>query len=316
MTAGGEGLALIVGQRKSGSTWLLNLLALHPEVRAVRETHAFQLAATEPDPARRTERLFRRTPWAAGGLARWPLQRLLERAPEAVRRRRAALRTPPAERPASLLDLPLPAALAARRRLARTADPDAWCRSLFGLLADRLAPPRLLVEKSPSHVFHLAAVRALFPRAKLVAVHRDGRDVVVSDRFFRQAYEAGRGWQLDESVRAWRRALEAELAFAREAPLFTCSYEDLHARGPEVVAALLDHLGLARSPALVADLVERASFRRQTGRNPGEEARGRFLRKGVVGDWKHHFTPDHRATFKHLAGDLLITLGYERDLGR
>jgi hypothetical protein len=38
------------------------------------------------------------------------------------------------------------------------------------------------------------------------------------------------------------------------------------------------------------------------------------FREGKVGGWRDRFTPDHRALFKRLAGDLLIRLGYERDL--
>ena len=36
-------------------------------------------------------------------------------------------------------------------------------------------------------------------------------------------------------------------------------------------------------------------------------------RKGIVGDWRNHFTEDHRRVFKQVAGDLLIRLGYEKD---
>ena len=32
MTTNGDGFAFIVGHRKSGSTWLLNLMSLHPDI--------------------------------------------------------------------------------------------------------------------------------------------------------------------------------------------------------------------------------------------------------------------------------------------
>lgn len=37
------------------------------------------------------------------------------------------------------------------------------------------------------------------------------------------------------------------------------------------------------------------------------------FRKGMIGDWKNHFTDDHKQAFKEQAGDQLIELGYERD---
>jgi hypothetical protein len=37
-------------------------------------------------------------------------------------------------------------------------------------------------------------------------------------------------------------------------------------------------------------------------------------RKGIVGDWKNYFKDDHRNKFKEIAGELLIELGYEKNL--
>ena len=37
------------------------------------------------------------------------------------------------------------------------------------------------------------------------------------------------------------------------------------------------------------------------------------FRKGSAGDWKNHMTPEHKAAFKRIAGELLVDLGYERD---
>jgi len=38
------------------------------------------------------------------------------------------------------------------------------------------------------------------------------------------------------------------------------------------------------------------------------------FKKGQIGSWKEHFTPQHKAAFKRVAGQLLIDLGYEKDL--
>jgi hypothetical protein len=34
-------------------------------------------------------------------------------------------------------------------------------------------------------------------------------------------------------------------------------------------------------------------------------------RKGEAGNWREHFTPEHKDLFKQIAGDLLLQLGYE-----
>jgi hypothetical protein len=38
------------------------------------------------------------------------------------------------------------------------------------------------------------------------------------------------------------------------------------------------------------------------------------FRKGQAGDWRNHFTEAHRHAFKETAGDMLVRLGYERDV--
>ena len=35
--------------------------------------------------------------------------------------------------------------------------------------------------------------------------------------------------------------------------------------------------------------------------------------KGIVGDWRNHFQPEHVRRFDEACGDLLSILGYERD---
>ncbi|MFB5615351.1 MAG: hypothetical protein ACE5RI_09745 [Candidatus Nitrosomaritimum yanchengensis] len=41
---------------------------------------------------------------------------------------------------------------------------------------------------------------------------------------------------------------------------------------------------------------------------------GITFRKGQIGAWKKHFMPEHKEIFKQVAGQLLIDLGYEKDL--
>lgn len=37
------------------------------------------------------------------------------------------------------------------------------------------------------------------------------------------------------------------------------------------------------------------------------------MRRGVTGDWKNHFTQEHKNIFKNVAGEELIKFGYEKD---
>ena len=91
-------------------------------------------------------------------------------------------------------------------------------------------------------------------------------------------------------------------------------YEDLRRdTAGELRRVVLGLTGERLSPEVATSIAEEFSFERQAGRQPGEENKRSFLRKGVVGDWRSHFSPEARETFDRYAGDELILLGYEQD---
>jgi hypothetical protein len=246
-------------------------------------------------------------------MKRWPLHQLSRLARPFLLQAKPALALAPEERPAVLPDLSLRDQLRLRRELREIGHPEEYGLLFFRFLKERLRPPRYLIEKSPRNIHHIERIRALFPTAKLIVIYRDGRDVVVSDRFFTEDY--GRAtFSFQETVLRWRRDMEAHLAWAERHPLCAVSYERLLADGAPVVRDLLQFLGLPAEDQRIADLLERSSFRFYTGRERGQENRRRFYRKGIAGDWKNHFTPEHSRIFKELAGDMLIRLGYEEGL--
>lgn len=313
MTSNGHGFAFIVGHRKSGSTWLLNLLSLHPDVRGLMETNLFHLGWTEPDPVLRTDRLFSQTPWSEGGTKNLLAHHLKRLAAPVLKSSKPALSLKKEERPATLPDLALLDQMALRRDLKRMQPPDEYVHRFFHFQQDCLQPRRYLLEKSPRNIHNLGRIREVFPNARLIVIYRDGRDVVTSDKFFLRDY-GHQPFDFAEAVRGWRQDMEAHLAHAERCPVFVCAYERLLEDAAPVVRELFDFLDLPGGPALIGDIVERSSFRFYTGREPGKEDRKRFYRKGIAGDWKNHFSDEDKRVFKELAGDMLIRLGYEKDL--
>jgi hypothetical protein len=306
-----DGFAFIVGHRKSGSTWLLNLMSLHPDIRGLMETNLFHVGWNEPDPERRTQWLFSQSPWSEGGKnLRYRLTRL---AAPLLKHSKPALALKKEERPATLPDLALRDQRALRQDLRRISAPGDYVQRFFHFQRDRLSPRGYLLEKSPRNVHNVERIRELFPGAKLIVIYRDGRDVVTSDRFFTQDY-GGKPFDFGAAVQAWKRDMEAHLACADSHPVFACGYEALLADGAAVSKSLFRFLGLPHGDALIADLLERSSFRFYAGRERGQEDRKRFYRKGVAGDWKNHFSAEDKARFQEIAGDMLVRLGYEENL--
>ncbi len=114
-------------------------------------------------------------------------------------------------------------------------------------------------------------------------------------------------------ARQWAQQMRHDLAVAaimRErgrTPLHELRYERMRADVESERAALYRFLGLDPAEAAPVSVANRSA--------PGFEAEtpSGFYRKGVVGDWKNYFTDNAKRWFKQAAGDQLISLGYEKD---
>lgn len=88
-------------------------------------------------------------------------------------------------------------------------------------------------------------------------------------------------------------------------------YEDLRTDPVEHMVRVLSFLSDRQADeADVGKVVDAFSFERLTGRKPGQEAKNTFLRKGIVGDWKKHFSRESREIIQHHAGAQMQRLGY------
>ena len=207
---------------------------------------------------------------------------------------------------------------------------------------------RIVGDKSPSSLIHGQAVRdmaAVYPDASLVYIVRDGRDVLISERF-RNFVEDSRfltgedkriidALKLDQSpFTDGRRSIFTE-AFIRRAAAgwkanlteteaegkrlygqryFSLRYEDLLATPFAEMQKLWQFLGVTVDPALEAAVKDELSS------NPDEEWQARrndsiasFLPKGKAGNWRNMFTAQDQQIFKESAGEMLVKWGYEQN---
>lgn len=209
---------------------------------------------------------------------------------------------------------------------------------------------RILGDRTPHHVSYLQEIHDLFPEARVIHAIRDGRDVAISSihAFWQHAQDRGGPANISpeesEMRDAYRADREAYLGSGRSiftearirqqanrwnhvvrrgrkngADLFGANYTELyyedHLNRPhETLTKLFAFLGAETSPEVVDRVVEANRFEKVSGRDRGREASGEFMRKGVAGDWRETFTERDRRIFKEEAGDLLVELGYEKDL--
>lgn len=167
------------------------------------------------------------------------------------------------------------------------------------------------VEKTPHNVRRFGFVHRHFPRARLVHVVRDGRDVVCSLR--REAFSKieHAAWDSPEAARAcalqWRRAVAAGLRWRGHPAYHEIRYEDL-VRTPEpVLRALLDFLGLPWEPAMLT-AVPAADDGHET------KAASRIFRHSI-GRWQSDLPSVDRAAIGPLVQPVLVRLGYASSKG-
>lgn len=294
----------IFGHARSGTTLLLRLVKLHPEVHGNYQAHFF---------------------------TRQPLLKSLVNTPEAEE-----WLTRKSNRWNQGGDLsPLV--------LRSTAD--------FIMERDAAREGKMIVgDKSPSSTIHGQAVRdmhAVYPDGKLVYIVRDGRDVLVSERF-RNFVEESKflsaedkriiaDLQKDQSVFTnGTRSIFTETFIRRVASgwvknlqetedegrrlfgdhYFGMRYEDLLSVSFDEMRKLWNFLGVK---AVDESLGEK--IKAEMSSNPDEEWQAKrnegiasFLPKGQAGNWSRLFTEKDKSIFKEVAGEMLVKWKYEKDL--
>jgi len=162
-------------------------------------------------------------------------------------------------------------------------------------------------EKSPQHVEYWQVLRGMYPRAQVVHIVRDGRDVALSllgARFGpKTAFMAAHYWRdYLLQVESVKREIDA-------ADLFELTYEDL-VRDPDTqVAALCSFLDEPYSETLLR-------YYETEERYPTDARNERNLLKPILSDntgkWKDALSRSEVAAFEAVAGDMLTKYRYER----
>jgi len=156
---------------------------------------------------------------------------------------------------------------------------------------------------------------------RIMIMVRDPRDVTVSAAHYwdmdieKALHCMGRGEGALEYFGAWSDWMH-KWEHAPIAPEFV-KYEDLSKDTHGVMTALLQNLQVKR-PRYLRDIIQRQSIderRKYTVThgaflNYGTANQLKHLRKGIVGDWENHFTPEHEQLAQSYFGDDMQRMGY------
>ncbi len=303
----GTPVFFVVGQQKSGTTWLMRMFDAHPEILCRGEGRFFGRG--------------------------WRQESVKETNPK----------RPPSSLYNAVLDAEYLRLWIERSVWSRDDDADEHVDNLLRMAVDyflmaELAKTgkRLVGDKSPLLTPDtIGEISTVYPEARVIHIIRDGRDAMVSAMYHSRNFGKRRGAGASASREA-RESGFAKNSLGRMAAEWAARvgrtvedgpkllgdnyaevrYEDLLERPEREMARLLAFLGAEAGPEAVGRCVNAASFERLSrGRERGQEDTTSFFRKGVAGDWKNVFTGRDRTVFKEQAGGLLVRLGYERDDG-
>ena len=294
----------IFGHARSGTTLLMRLVRLHPEVHCNYQAHFF---------------------------TRQPLLKSLVDTPEAEEWLRRKSNRWNQGRDLSPLVLRAAADFIMERDAAKEGK-------------------HIVGDKSPSSTIHGQAVRdmhAVYPDAKLVYIVRDGRDVLISERFRNLVEESkflkaedkriveelhkdqsrftnGTRSIFNETV--IRRVAKGWVANLKETEeegkrlfgenYFSLRYEDLLENSFEEMTRLWKFLSVKK-----IDKSLEMKIKAEMESNPDEEWQAKrgegiasFLPKGQAGNWERLFTEKDKSVFKEVAGETLIKWEYEKSV--
>lgn len=90
-------------------------------------------------------------------------------------------------------------------------------------------------------------------------------------------------------------------------------YETLRADPRSVLAEALAFYGIEASTEMIDAMIDGVKKKTTFNLKKNLERGTGTARKGMIGDWRNHFTPEHVRRLKEGCGEFLIELGYERD---
>ncbi|KAL2084470.1 hypothetical protein ACEWY4_019988 [Coilia grayii] len=180
---------------------------------------------------------------------------------------------------------------------------------------DKLTPPRLMVSHMP---YDLMPPSFFSSKAKVIYVARNPKDVMVSSYFFHQMatflddpgtfeefldkFLAGQvlfgKWT--DHVKSWRKADLGDR-------ILHITYEEMVEDLKGAVRCISDFLGQKMSEETLEKVVSHCSFNTMKTNSMSnyslvpqevlDTKKSNFLRKGISGDWKNHFSPEQEAKF-------------------
>lgn len=213
-------------------------------------------------------------------------------------------------------------------------------RALAGMVRRNVDKPVLVDKVTPYQGRERATIEAYqrwFPTARFIFLVRDGRDVAVSGMYHwykrrlqiePTALELTRagiieGEKMDASLRsafrpgelqAWAQSWAEIANLEAQTSEYTLRYEQMLDDNGASLAELLRRFGVRANEDVVSPCLNGARFEVMSGgRQRGQDLPGAHVRRGVPGDWRHVMTRGDGEVFHQIASAQMARLGYAKD---
>lgn len=190
------------------------------------------------------------------------------------------------------------------------------CRTIGQRVIDRVAqatPGTLaVVEQTPEHIEFVSFIRALFPDAYFLHVVRDPRAVYSSMRTALHTWASPGGFPSGpvHIARAWETYVKLGRGIGEQTERHTnVRYEDLTTDPAAELARIGEWLGLEASDSERAAAVEACSIDKL--RKNTDAPRG-FFRRGSAEGWKEELSGSELRAVEYVAREEMAAWGYER----
>lgn len=168
-----------------------------------------------------------------------------------------------------------------------------------------------LVLKKPHYIFFIDELLLHYPNIKIIHIIRDGRDAVLSATKF-LSEEIKEKFPFDWCVRQWAVCITRGKKYRNNQKYLEIRYEDL-VNDPYYQLKYIS--SFLNKPMPTKEAIHNFQNYIDTEKIPSTHRKQitKNIYKQSIGTWKIKMTKEQRTTFKKIAGDILIELGYEKD---
>uniref|UniRef100_A0ABM5ES89 Sulfotransferase n=1 Tax=Pogona vitticeps TaxID=103695 RepID=A0ABM5ES89_9SAUR len=207
-----------------------------------------------------------------------------------------------------------------------TGDRSPWIETVDGLKAAlNYPPPRFLTTHLP---FQLFPKSFLHSKSKIVYIMRNPKDVLISQYYFAKFCDAlEEPGTMEEFVEkflngkvvsgSWFDHVKGWLELKDRPNLFFITYEELYQDLRGSVEKICHFLGKKLASHQLDEVAKYASFEIMKDNKMSnfsllpdmDHSKGKFMRKGICGDWKNHLTVAQSEHFDHVYQEKMQGVG-------